>query len=173
MFEELKSKSLKISYRFKTSIIRLAYEYPKFESCGGPLWTWIEISKEDSNVFQLIYHCLIDRIRCFVRKNTCRKARNDFFHTGFVGYGKDIIVDLHVVSLKRNRILQKTSLNNSFLTKKSRFRLKFLNKPPTSAAKWMTCVGRYLSNKAFVCSRFLRSKNILVLFNKILFFSLL
>ena len=38
---------------------------------------------------------------------------------------------------------------------------KFLNKPPTNAARWMTCVGRYFSKMAFVASNERRSPSVL------------
>lgn len=38
------------------------------------------------------------------------------------------------------------------LTQKSRLYLIFRNRPPTIAARWMTCVGRTFSNRARVCA---------------------
>lgn len=38
------------------------------------------------------------------------------------------------------------------LTQKSRLYLMFRNRPPTMAARWMTCVGRTFSNRARVCA---------------------
>lgn len=102
------------------------------------------------------YHRFINGICCFIRKDAGRKAGHHLAHFRFVSHRENIIIDLHVVTLERrqqNVLKLSVQQRGSILTKKSRFRLKLRKRPPTSAAKWMTCVGWYFSKSNFVFSR--------------------
>ena len=46
--------------------------------------------------------------------------------------------------------------SSSILTQKSRLYLRFLNSPPTRAAKWITCVGLFFSKIALVAAESLQ-----------------
>lgn len=108
----------------------------------------------------MLYHCFINWIRCFVGEYTSWQTRNYFVYICFVADEQYVVVDLHVLSLRKMNMNEISFILYGFdwalnwiPTKKSRLLLILWNKPPTIAAKCMTLFGLYFSNSLRVDSK--------------------
>jgi hypothetical protein len=45
-----------------------------------------------------MHHTLVDRIGCFVWKNTCGETRDNFLNAGLIAGVKNVVIDEHVLA---------------------------------------------------------------------------
>ena len=105
---------------------------------------------------------LIEGIFHLVRKYTRRKTRYKFLDPKQVGMVQDVVVDEQVVS-KEVQLGPTTNCQphthsgaNCALT----LYLRCLKRPPTIAARWITCVGLYFSKILRACAASLLASSV-------------